>query len=133
MIYYFWHQGIIKEEQLDTFNIPQYTPSPSEVKLEVLKEGSFNVDLLEVSEVKWNVLDEWNVFACESHSSELLNDGAYNVTQCMRAVSEPLLINHFGESIIEDLFNRYQEILIDSMSKEKTKFVNVTILLTRKP
>jgi len=32
-------QGIIKEEQLETFNIPYYTPSPSEVKLEVLKEG----------------------------------------------------------------------------------------------
>ncbi|XP_058736176.1 salicylate carboxymethyltransferase-like [Vicia villosa] len=126
-------EGIIKEEQLDTFNIPQYTPSPSEVKLEVLKEGSFNVDQLEVSEVNWNVLDEWNALACESHSSESLNDGAYNVTQCMRAVSEPMLINHFGESIIEDLFNRYQEILIDRMSKEKTKFVNVTISLTRKP
>ncbi|CAI8609107.1 unnamed protein product [Vicia faba] len=126
-------EGIIKEEKLDTFNIPEYTPSPSEVKLEVLKEGSFTFDQSEVSEVNWNALDEWNAFACESHSCESLNDGAYNVTQCMRAVSEPLLIDHFGESIIEDLFKRYEEILIDRMSKEKTKFVNVTVLLTRKP
>ena len=44
-------QGIIKEEKLDTFNIPLYTPSPSEVKLEVLKEGSFAINRLEVSEV----------------------------------------------------------------------------------
>jgi len=53
--------------------------------------------------------------------------------QCMRAVSEPLLISHFGESIIEELFNHYQEILVDRMSKEKTKFVNVTVVLTRNP
>ncbi|WJX88782.1 hypothetical protein P8452_70830 [Trifolium repens] len=125
-------EGIIKEEQLDTFNIPQYTPSPSEVKLEVLKEGSFSIDQLGVSEVNWNALDNWNNFECESQMSESHSDGSYNVTQCMRAVSEPLLISHFGESIIEELFKRYQEILNDRMSKEKTKFVNVTILLTRK-
>jgi jasmonate O-methyltransferase len=102
------------------------------VKLEVLKEGSFSIDQLGVSEVNWNALDNWNNFECESQMSESHSDGSYNVTQCMRAVSEPLLISHFGESIIEELFKRYQEILNDRMSKEKTKFVNVTILLTRK-
>ncbi|XP_004509288.1 S-adenosyl-L-methionine:benzoic acid/salicylic acid carboxyl methyltransferase 3-like [Cicer arietinum] len=120
-------QGIIKEEQLDSFNIPQYTPSPSEVKLEVMKEGSFAIDQLNVSEVSWNSLE------CESQMSESHVDGAYNVTQLMRAVAEPLLVSHFGENIIEELFNRYKKILTDRMSKEKTKFVNVTILLTRKP
>ncbi|CAL0335240.1 unnamed protein product [Lupinus luteus] len=43
-------QGIIKEENFDTFNIPSYNPSPSEVKLDVLKEGSFTINSLEVSE-----------------------------------------------------------------------------------
>ncbi|XP_027343424.1 salicylate carboxymethyltransferase-like [Abrus precatorius] len=39
-------QGIIKEEQVDTFNVPQYAPSPFEVKLEVLKEESFIINSL---------------------------------------------------------------------------------------
>lgn len=92
-----------------------------------MKEGSFAIDQLNVSEVSWNSLE------CESQMSESHVDGAYNVTQLMRAVAEPLLVSHFGENIIEELFNRYKKILTDRMSKEKTKFVNVTILLTRKP
>ncbi|KAG4380234.1 hypothetical protein GLYMA_16G134000v4 [Glycine max] len=119
-------KGIIKEEQLDTFNIPFYTPSPSEVKLEVLKEGSFAINCLEVSVVHWSAWDEWSVLDFESESG-------YNLTQSMRAVAESMLVSHFGEAIIDELFSRYQEILADRMSKEKTKFINVTILLTRKP
>ncbi|CAL0335238.1 unnamed protein product [Lupinus luteus] len=115
-------QGIIKEEKFDTFNIPIYNPSPSEVKLEVLKEGSFTINRLEVSEVKF-----------ESEKCESFNDSGYNVSQCMRAVVEPMLVNHFGKAIMEELFHRYQEILSDHMSKEETKVINVTILLTKKP
>ncbi|KAI9100835.1 hypothetical protein K1719_024197 [Acacia pycnantha] len=32
-------KGIIKEEEVDSFNVPQYLASPSEVEEEVLKEG----------------------------------------------------------------------------------------------
>ncbi|KAG4941312.1 hypothetical protein JHK87_045183 [Glycine soja] len=81
-------QGIIKEEKLDTFNIPLYTPSPSEVKLEVLKEGSFAINRLEVSEVNWNAFDDRNALEFESERSDTLSDGGYNVAQCMRAVAE---------------------------------------------
>ena len=102
------------------------------MKLEVLKEGSFAINRLEVSEVNWNALDEWNALDFESERSESLSDGGYNVAQCMRAVAEPMLISHFGEAIIEEVFCRYQQILAERMSKEKTKFINVTILLTRK-
>ncbi|KAK7250896.1 hypothetical protein RIF29_33655 [Crotalaria pallida] len=123
---------IIKKEQLDTFNIPLYTPSSSEVKLEVLKEGSFIINRLEVSEVNWNVYDNWNSFENESEKCEYLSNGGYNLAQCMRAVAEPLLVSHFGETIIEEAFSRYQEILNDRMCKEKTYFINVTISLTRK-
>jgi len=125
-------QGIIKEEQVDSFNIPQYTPSPSEVKLEVLKEGSFSINRLEVSEVNWNAFDDWNALEFESERSESVGDGGYNVAQCMRAVAEPMLVSHFGEDIIEEVFSRYQQILADRMSMEKTEFFNVTVLLTRK-
>ncbi|XP_019435415.1 PREDICTED: salicylate carboxymethyltransferase-like [Lupinus angustifolius] len=125
-------EGKIKEKEIDTFNIPYYTPSPSEVKLEVLKEGSFTINLLEVSEVNLNAYDTWNTLEYESQSCESFNDGAYNVAQCIRAGTEPLLVSHFGEAIIEEVFSRYQEILNDHMSNEKIVFIYVTILLTRK-
>jgi jasmonate O-methyltransferase len=50
----------------------------------------------------------------------------------MRAVAEPLLASHFGEAIIEEVFARYLNILVDRMSKEKTKFINVSISMTKK-
>ncbi|KAE9621372.1 hypothetical protein Lal_00032110 [Lupinus albus] len=119
-------EGTIKEDKIDTFNIPSYNPSPSEVKMEVLKEGSFTINRLEVSEVKFESL-------LESEKCESFNDFGYNVAKCMRAIAEPMLVNHFGKAITEELFYRYKEIFNDCMSKEETKVINVTILLSRKP
>ena len=119
-------QGLIEEEKVDNFNIPQYTPCPSEVKFEVLKEGSFAVNKLEVSQVNWHAYNN------NLSESETLDDGGYNVAKCMRAVAEPLLVSHFGEGIIEEVFRRYREIIVDRMSKEKTEFFNVTISMTKR-
>ncbi|MED6220952.1 S-adenosyl-L-methionine:benzoic acid/salicylic acid carboxyl methyltransferase 3 [Stylosanthes scabra] len=116
-------EGIIKEEDMDKFNIPQYTPSPWEVKSEVMKEGSFSIDRLEVSEVHWNPFNDDDSFS---------GDGGYHVANLMRPVAEPLLANHFGEAIIEDAFRRYQRILTSVMSKETTTmFINVSVSMTR--
>lgn len=109
-------QGLIEEKKLDEFNIPQYTPSPAEVKEVVENEGSFSVDRLEVSKVNWNVYE---------------NDGDYNVTQCMRAVAEPLLVNQFGQAIMDKIFQRYREIIADKISKEATHFYNVIVSVTK--
>ncbi|KAK6258294.1 SAM dependent carboxyl methyltransferase - like 8 [Theobroma cacao] len=111
-------QGLIEEEKLNSFNIPQYTPSPAEVKSEVLKEGSFMIDRLEVTEVNWNAYQN------EFDLSDAFKDGGYNVAKCMRAVAEPLLASHFGEAIIDEVFRRYRDIVANRMSKEKTEFVN---------
>ncbi|MBA0703095.1 hypothetical protein Goari_022857 [Gossypium aridum] len=118
-------EGLIEEEKLNSFNIPMYTPSPAEVKYEVVKEGSFNIDRLEVTEVNWNAyLDETDL-------SDAFKDGGYNVAKCMRAVAEPLLISYFGEEILDEVFRRYREIVSDRLSKEKNEFVNVTVSLIK--
>ena len=125
-------QGIIKAEDIDSFNIPQYTPSPSEVEEEVVKEGSFSINCIKVSAVNWNAYDDLNIMDSEFSVEDVMSDGGYNVTKCMRAVAEPLLISHFGEAVVEEVFRRYQEILTDRMSKEKTQFINVTLSMTRR-
>nr|UMB49629.1 salicylic acid methyltransferase [Sambucus canadensis] len=119
-------EGIIEEDKLVSFNIPQYTPSPSEVKSIVVKEGSFVINRLEVSEVNWNAYDN------ECYQSDAFKDGGYNVAKCMRAVAEPLLVSHFGEDIIDEVFQRYKEIIANCMTKERTEFVNVIVSMTRK-
>ncbi|GKA77709.1 salicylate carboxymethyltransferase-like protein [Tanacetum coccineum] len=119
-------EGLIEEEKMDSFNIPQYTPCAKEVSNEVEKEGSFEIDYREVSEVDWDV--------CTDHNLNLTKEDAkgYNMGKCMRAVAEPLILNHFGESIVEEVFLRYTNIIKKRMSIEKAKLVNVTISLTRR-
>ncbi|KAK4356881.1 hypothetical protein RND71_022491 [Anisodus tanguticus] len=112
-------QGLIEEEKVDSFNIPQYTPSPAEVKYIVEKEDSFTINRLEVTRVHWNV------------SNEGIN-GGYNVSRCMRAVAEPLLVSQFDQKLMDLVFQKYEEIISDRMSKEKTEFINVIVSLTKK-
>ena len=120
-------QGLIDEEKFNSFNIPQYTPSPCEVKIEIEREGSFAINRLEVSEVNWNAYqNEFNV-------SDAFKDGGYNVAKCMRAVAEPLLIAHFsfGKTMTDQIFCRYKSIVVDRIAKEKTEFVNVIVSMTK--
>lgn len=96
---------------MDSLNVPTYNPSPTEVKSEVLKEGSFSIDRLQVSEI------------------DLLG---YNVANLMRAAVEPMLVRQFGDAIIEEVFSRYKEILSDCIPKETPRFFNVTISATKR-
>ncbi|KAJ0733203.1 putative salicylate carboxymethyltransferase [Helianthus annuus] len=119
-------EGLIKEEKMDLFNIPQYTPSLKEVSNEVNKEGSFVIDCLEVSEVNWDACTDQNLNLSEDDTQGV------NMSKCMRAVAEPLLLSHFGESIMEEVFARYTNVIKNRMLIEDAKLVNVTVSMTRK-
>ncbi|KAK6924399.1 SAM dependent carboxyl methyltransferase [Dillenia turbinata] len=120
-------EGLIEEEKLNSFNIPQYTPSPAEIKSVVERDGSFIINRLEVSKVNW---DAYENEIC--YSSEITKDRGYNVAKLMRAVAEPLLASHFGKSIIDEMFRRYREIVADRMAKERTEFFNVVVSMTKR-
>lgn len=77
---------------------------------------------LEVFEVSWKA-------ACGEELT--YNSDGYKFAQLVRAVAEPLLVNQFGEAIIEEVFHRYQHIVADRMSKEKTVFLNIAVSLTK--
>ncbi|GAU31235.1 hypothetical protein TSUD_210920 [Trifolium subterraneum] len=109
-------QGIIEEGKVNSFNIPVYYPHPSEVKSEILNEGSFDMNQLDVSQVNFYELDN-----------------GFNTAQCTRAVAEPLLVSHFGESVTKEVFNRFYKNVNDHMPKEETTVTNITMVLTRKP
>ncbi|CAN0861660.1 Salicylate carboxymethyltransferase [Linum grandiflorum] len=115
-------EGLVDYDKLAKFNIPQYTPSPAEVEAEVKKEGSFIVNRLAVTKVRWDGYDE----------DDAQKDGGYTVAACMRAVAEPLLVSQFGEGeVIDEVFRRYRAIVSERMANEKTEFVNVTVSLTK--
>lgn len=105
-------EGLIEEKQLNSFNIPQYSPTAAEFCDLVEKEGSFTLSQVHVSEVNWKA----------SENNDYVNG--------VRAVLEPLLTSHFGETIIEELFQRYTKRVQISTAKEVDD--NVTVSLTRK-
>ncbi|KAG5588440.1 hypothetical protein H5410_048874 [Solanum commersonii] len=69
---------LIEEDNVDSFNISQYTPSPTEV---------------EVTRIHWN--------NSSNNNENIINNGAYNVSRCMRVVAEPLLVNQFGPKLMD--------------------------------
>lgn len=127
-------EGILQEEKVDSFNIPIYTPSANEVKMEILKEGSFALDRLHVSEVNWNANhDDSDQSNYNDDDDDDDGSGSFSVAKYMRAVAEPLLVSHFGNQsdTMDRVFERYREIIADCMSKEKTEYTNITVSLTK--
>ncbi|RAL54480.1 hypothetical protein DM860_001608 [Cuscuta australis] len=117
-------QGLIEEEKLNTFNIPYYTPSPAEVKHIVENKGSFSINSLEVTYVHCD--------PSEFVDENKLEEEGYNVAKCFRAISEPLLLTHFGEGVIEKIMHQYRKRILESLFKGNIRFYNVVVTVTKK-
>ncbi|KAH9306417.1 hypothetical protein KI387_010821, partial [Taxus chinensis] len=99
--------GIIEEENLDSFNIPLYFPNNEEVKSEVHKEGSFAI----VGGLKSfaHQVDDHYDNEKEAYTSLLSNHA--------RAAFEGLLLHHFGEGVINDLFVAHTTLIANNMEE----------------
>ncbi|GLJ48738.1 hypothetical protein SUGI_1027850 [Cryptomeria japonica] len=91
-------QGIIEEERLDSFNLPAYQVSEDELRSEVHKEGSFTIVGLEI------------IIGSSSMDKYDDNEKGKLFSKQMRAVLESLISYHFGEKVVDAIFNRYAEI-----------------------
>ncbi|KAK1586766.1 hypothetical protein Q3G72_005949 [Acer saccharum] len=120
-------EGLVEATKVDSFNLPYYTPCEEEVREIVEKEGSFNLDKMEIVEVNWDPSDD------PSNERFVFNkyESGKNVANCIRAVSEPMLATHFGENIIDILFTRYAHHVADHLAVEKTKFINIAVSMTK--
>lgn len=110
-------QGLIEEEKVDSFNMPLFCPCLEEVSTEIAREGSFEIQRLELL----------TKFATEEVTEEMMDamrgsasaKEAYgkNIAIRLRAVTESLLKYHFGEEVMDALFQRCGEIMANRMSK----------------
>ncbi|KAJ4963049.1 hypothetical protein NE237_022988 [Protea cynaroides] len=110
-------EGLIEEAKMDSFNLPCYMPSYEEVEAIICGEGSFYLDGDD---------DDNKEFKFDRFIS------GQKVAKLIRAVLESLIAYHFGDAIIDVLFNRYMEYVSDHLSKEEGKYVNFVISLRRK-
>ncbi|KAI3922296.1 hypothetical protein MKX01_005985 [Papaver californicum] len=116
-------QGKIEGEILESFYVPLYIPSSSEVKSIILREGSFIINRLETFEVALDGVGDDGKLGGISNADVMVNS--------LRAISEPLLASHFGEVIIEELFFKLGVIFAAYLPKGKNKTLGIVMSLVR--
>ncbi|KAJ0112243.1 hypothetical protein Patl1_01824 [Pistacia atlantica] len=120
-------KGVVEESKLDTFNIPMYAPSLEEVRHVIQREESYYINLLETFELSWDA---------GSNNGENSLEGKYTrgkqVAMKFRPVVEPILVSHFGNDILDGLFQRLSIRVADCMEKGLGVHTNVIISLTKK-
>ncbi|KAJ4962682.1 hypothetical protein NE237_022621 [Protea cynaroides] len=121
-------EGLIEEAKMDSFNLPFYMPSRREVEAIICGEGSFYLDGLEIFDINWDGSDD------DDNKEFKFNRfiSGQKVAKLIRAVAESLIAYHFGDAVIDVLFNRYVEYVSDHLSQEEGKSVNFVVSLRRK-
>ncbi|KAH7528933.1 hypothetical protein FEM48_Zijuj05G0130300 [Ziziphus jujuba var. spinosa] len=117
-------EGLIEEEKLDRFNLPFYATSAEEVKK--LVEGSFGLHKLE------SFKTDWETHIKKANNSLDSKERAAIIAADIRTVAEPILVAHFGDKIMDKLFDRVGEDVLDHMLRYNCQNVNLVISLTKK-
>nr|XP_043608446.1 probable methyltransferase TCM_000336 [Erigeron canadensis] len=110
-------KGEIKQEKVEEYNVHFYAPSRNELEEEVKNEGSFDIEHLEMFEL------ERNSGPCMSHGTA--------VARTVRAIQESMISHHFGEHILDDLFDIYGRLLDEEIDVEDIKPISFNIVLKK--
>ncbi|OMO55594.1 SAM dependent carboxyl methyltransferase [Corchorus capsularis] len=113
--------GLVKQEKVDSFNIPFYFPNAEEMVRIVERNGYFIVEKIQ---------------EYLSKSPVISKDVQFLITSHLRAATEGIIKEHFGLGIVEELFNYFQKKLTDddhTFTKEYTPEIEyLFIVLKRK-
>lgn len=117
-------EGRVEKEKLDSFNLPFYAPSVDEVRDVIEQSEAFDINHVQLFESNWDPHDD--------DGGDLVLDSVQsgvNVAQSIRAVIEPLIARHFGEHILDDLFEIYAQNVAAHLQKVKTKYPVIVLSL----
>ena len=111
-------QGLLEQEVVDAYDAPCYAPSAQEIQEEVTKEGSFSLDYVRTYEANLN------------SAGDAKRNGR-TLSMAIRAIQESMLSHHFGAGIVDALFDKYTELVTESMEKGVVKSVQIGAVLVR--
>ncbi|CAH2050610.1 unnamed protein product [Thlaspi arvense] len=120
-------KGLVKEEDVDSFNLPFYSPYEDEVKAIIEKEGSFNLERLEVFENNWDAKDK-----DDPNSAFNRHRIGAKTANSLRAATESILGSHFGASILDEVFANFAKLVDDDPNAENSQYLNIVISLSKK-
>ncbi|KAG2305870.1 hypothetical protein Bca52824_025618 [Brassica carinata] len=117
-------EGLVSNSKLEAFNMPFYDPNEQELKEMIRNEGSFEI----------NDLEKHGFDLGHSNEEEHHNYGVagYNEAKTIRAVTEPMLVAHFGEDIIDTLFDKYARHVSQHASCTNKTSVTLVVALIKK-
>uniref|UniRef100_A0A1J3DPW1 Salicylate/benzoate carboxyl methyltransferase n=1 Tax=Noccaea caerulescens TaxID=107243 RepID=A0A1J3DPW1_NOCCA len=125
-------EGVVRESEMEYFNMPFYNPNEEEVREVVQNEGSFKINKVETHDhiVPYKIeKDDEDLI-----SPELIEAGKDRAT-CLRCLTEPLLVAHFGEAVIGPVFDKYAQYMAKYLSvsgHRPNMTLNIVVSLTRK-
>ncbi|KAI7744325.1 hypothetical protein M8C21_032741 [Ambrosia artemisiifolia] len=124
-------EGLVRESDINSFNVPLYFPCEDEVRNVVGCERSFSLESIEVFKHNWNVAEDTDIRNMND-SNELSQVHTKKISRQFRAILEPLLISHFGNSIIDMLFKMFEKHVAEYLSKKKHSGCFLTVSLIKK-
>ncbi|KAD3069251.1 hypothetical protein E3N88_37131 [Mikania micrantha] len=123
-------EGHVRESDINSFNIPIYYPCEDEVRNVIQSEGLFSLESLNTFQVNWDPEDiDYTNLKDYDEPSQIHGE---NTAKMVRAFVEPLLISHFGEYVIDGVFNKYKKHVAQHLANKKTRFFNLVISLAKK-
>ncbi|XP_071715873.1 benzoate carboxyl methyltransferase-like [Rutidosis leptorrhynchoides] len=114
-------EGLVRESEIHSFNLPMYTPYIDEVTDIIHRQGSFSLDVVESFDVYFDQRDAPMKVSDEpSHGKK--------VASIIRAGFE---LTNFGTSAMDMLFSKFAKYVDKYMSPAKTKHFSIVISLTK--
>ncbi|KAJ0523271.1 putative methyltransferase [Helianthus annuus] len=123
-------EGLVRESDINSFNVPLYFPCEEEVRNIIEYERSFSLENMNVFKINWDPQD--TDYINMNDSDELSQIHAKNMSKLVKSVYEPLLIFHFGNSIIDLLFKKLEKHVAEYLSKKKPRNLFMTVSMTKK-
>lgn len=114
MIAILFFQSIIDEEKLKSYDVHYYEPCKEEIHGIVSKQGSFTLELLQTLE-----------------SDTISSISGEAIAKIVRAVQESMISLHFGEGILDELFDVYGKLLDKEMATKKIMGIHIAAVLTK--
>ncbi|KAM7266848.1 hypothetical protein ACFE04_009014 [Oxalis oulophora] len=119
-------EGLVKEDDIDSFNLPLYTPHEEEVRKIIDVEGSFTIGKLETLQMNHSDPRDGSYFGSDENAI------GKKFAKLRRALTEPLLASHFGDHIIDNLFSKFAKHMSKKSLLEDIKVSPVMISLIKK-
>ncbi|KAK9285881.1 hypothetical protein L1049_025082 [Liquidambar formosana] len=113
-------QGEVEEEKLDSYDVHFYAPCKDEIEDEVKREGSFEMDRFEMFELE-----------VEDDKEGGLSYGSA-VAMTVRAIQESMIAHHFGEGILDGLFENYGRMIDEEIAKEEIRPITFVLVLKKR-